>query len=136
MHFEVRVLTKLVNADEHTAVPLGFAQLGAAVRAFAPDRGDARGEFLGGSTSAQWFPEVDPRLRVQAEVPEAVGRQAAAVAAPAERRRGRSDDSKNGAVGQREALRGRGRILAERRDLAVALAEPAEHFGARENFLG
>src|SRR5712692_7595500 len=101
MHFEVRVLTKLVNADEHTAVPLGLAQLRPAVRAFAPDRGDARGEFLGRRACAQRLPEVDPRLRVQAEVPEAVGGQAAAVAAPAEGRGGRSDDSKNGAVGQR-----------------------------------
>src|SRR5579862_9608336 len=98
MHFKVRILAQLVDADEHAALAGGCAQLCAAVGARLPDRGNARGNFTGGSAIAQHSPEVDPRLRVQAQIPESIGGQAAAVARAAEGRSGRSNDSENRSV--------------------------------------
>ena len=122
VHFEVRILAKLLDPDEHAALARGGAQLRAAVGARAPDGGNARGNFLGRGACAQHLAEIDPGLRVQAQIPEPIRGQAAAVAAPAEWRGGRSDDAEHGAVRKPEALGGRGRIFVERRDRAVAFA--------------
>ena len=60
---------------------------------------------------AQRRAQVDAARRVQAQVPHAVGRQAAAVAAAAERLGGRRDDAEGRAVRQREAIGRRRRLL-------------------------
>ena len=47
VHFEVRVLAQLVDADEHAAMARGRAHLGATVIAPSPDRCDVRSEIFG-----------------------------------------------------------------------------------------
>jgi len=106
VHFEVRILSKFFDPDEDAAVACGGAQLRATICARAPNGRNARGKFLSRSARAQHLPQIDPGLRVQAHIPEAVRGQAAAVATAAERRGGRSDDAKDGAVGKLETLGG------------------------------
>src|SRR6266851_9669500 len=98
MHFEVRVQAKVLDPNKHAALPCGGAQLRAAIRARAPHGGNARGEFLGRSACAQHLAEVDPSLRVQAQVPKPIRGQAASVAALTKWRRSRCDDAKYRAV--------------------------------------
>src|SRR5262249_13948205 len=77
--------------------------------------------------TAQRPAQVDAAHRIEAEVPHAVGRQAASIAVGAERRRCRRDDAEYGAVAQAEAIRRCRRILDYGLDPAVALLEPLEY---------
>ena len=52
----------------------------------------------------------------------------------AKRRGGGSDDAEDGAVGQREARRGRGAFFDDGRDFSEARLEPRQHLIARKHF--
>ena len=73
-----------------------------------------------------------PRSSVETEIPRAVRRQPAPVARPAERRRGRGDDPERRAVGQPEALGGRGALLADRLDRPYRSRQLARSISARD----
>src|SRR5262249_56726295 len=98
--------------------------LGAAVGTRTPAAGDQRLDRRVRRTPAQRPAQVDAAHRIEAEVPHAVGRQAASIAVGAERRRCRRDDAEYGAVAQAEAIRRCRRILDYGLDPAVALLEP------------
>jgi hypothetical protein len=59
MHFQMRILAKLIDFDEHAAISCGGAQLGPAIAASTPSRSDTRGDVLHGHTCTQRLPEVD-----------------------------------------------------------------------------
>lgn len=46
VHFEVRVLPQLIDADQNAAMACGCAQFGAAIVAGLPDRSDLRRKFF------------------------------------------------------------------------------------------
>ena len=80
--------------------------------------------------------QVDSSRRVEAEIPQAVGGQPAAIAAPAERLGRGRDDPERGAVGQAEAI-GRGRRrFDDRLDRPVVGGEPLQHLAARDDPCG
>ena len=54
MHFEVRVLSELVDINEDAAMSCGRARLGPAVTASLPYGGDARGKFADRSACSQY----------------------------------------------------------------------------------
>jgi len=111
MHFEVWIQAKLLDANKYSALSCRGAYLRAAVRTRAPYGRNARGKFLRRSACAQHLAEVDPGLCVEAQVPDSIRGQPAAVAALAEWRGGRSDDAEDRAVRKPEAFSGRGRIF-------------------------
>ena len=71
--------------------------------------------------------EIDATVRVQTQVPHAVGCQPAAIARPAERLRRRRDDAEDGAVRQPESIRRRRRVVDEGLNGPVAARQPIEH---------
>src|SRR5712692_5990612 len=122
VHFEVRVLAKLLDTHKNAPQALRLALFGAAVAALLPQRGDGGLDLFSGRATAHRLPQVNPIPRVQTQIPNAVGGQPAAVAPPAEWRGCRGDNSEHSAVGQQEALGGRGAVLDHGLDAAVAAA--------------
>src|SRR5579863_7027346 len=104
----MRVPPKLLDPDQHAALARGCAQLRAAISARTPHGGNARGNLLGRGARSQHLAEIDPGLSIEAQIPEPVRGEAAAVTAPAERRRGRSDNSEHRAIRKPETLCWRG----------------------------
>src|SRR5712691_12099811 len=84
VHFEVRVLAKLLDTHEHAAHPLRHALLGATVGALLPRCGDHGHDSVSGSATAHRLAQVQAGRRVEAHIPDTVGGQPAAVAAAAE----------------------------------------------------
>src|SRR6478735_1439973 len=104
MHFEVRIL--LERAHRHERAPLAKleALLGAAVVACLPGTGQKSFQFAGGGPGAQRAAEIDAARRVETQIPDTVGREAAAIAAPAEGLGRRRDDTEGRAIGEGEAI--------------------------------
>ncbi len=128
VHFEVRVLAEVLDRHEAAALaPEGQAFLGTAVRALAPSGRDECGQLLARGAAAQRPTKVDAARRVEAQVPQAVGRQPATIAAAAERVGGRGDDAEQRTVWQREAVGWRRRVLDDRLDGAVPSRERVQH---------
>jgi hypothetical protein len=98
VHLEVRVLSKLVDVDKHAAVCLGRPQLSTAIVTPAPNGCNLCCELLSRDSFTQRAAEVDTRSCIQAQIPQAVSRKPTTVAAPTERRSGRSDDPKDRTV--------------------------------------
>ena len=118
---------------------IGFALFRAAIRADAPhtshEIGDSCRNLIRRGSAAQQAAQIRARHRVEAAVPNPVGRQPAAITARTERRGGRGDDAENGAVGQKETRRWRGTIAGDRGDLAIAPLQTGQHFRPRNDIL-
>src|SRR5919108_4639875 len=93
MHFEVWIFPKPLELDQHPPESELLALLGTPVTPVLPRRGDQGANVVARGPSAQGRSEVDALLRVEAQIPHAVGCQATAVATPTERRGGRGDDA-------------------------------------------
>src|SRR5690349_4531298 len=90
VHLEVRIALEAADLHERLAVAQRQPVLGAAVRAGAPAAGDQRLQLLGAGAAAEQPAQVDASRRVETQIPQAVGGEAAAVAVRAEGRgRGR-----------------------------------------------
>src|SRR4029077_11377851 len=98
VHFEMWILAKLLDPYQDAALSCGGAQFGAPIRSRAPNESNARGQLFWCSPCTQHVTEIDPGLRVQAQIPETIGGQAAAVATLAKRRRGGSHHPEYGAT--------------------------------------
>src|SRR5439155_17683630 len=126
MHLQVRVFAEASDLHEWRAIPKPQPQLGSAVRTPPPRAGDQRLQFVRRRSAAKRLPEVDAVLGVETQVPHAVGREPATIAARAERLGRRRDDAEDGAVGERVTV-GRGRALFDDRlDPSIAPAERLE----------
>src|SRR5258706_1198452 len=130
VHLEVGVALEL--ADLHEGAPAGRRQplLRSAILASLPRGADEGQQLLARSARPQRLAQVRAARRVEAEVPEAVRGEAAAVAGPAEGRGGGGDDPEHAAVEEPEALGGRGGLLHDRLDPAIALGEADPHLSA------
>src|SRR5262249_51284267 len=109
VHFQVRITPELGDLDEGRAMAKTQPVLGPAVGPLLPPPDDHLRELLAGRATPERRPQVDASGGVEAEVPEAVGREAAPVAVGAERRGGRRDDAEDRPVGQAVAIGGRRR---------------------------
>jgi NADH:ubiquinone reductase (H+-translocating) len=136
VHLEVGVLLERVGRNEHPALPLREAQLGAPVRPGMPAGRDPGGHALRALAVAQRLSEIESLPGVEAGEPDAVGREPGAIARRAERLRGRRDDAEDGAVGQAEPVGGRPRGFVDGLDAAVPALEPPKHLVARHDPVG
>src|SRR5205814_5838420 len=119
---------------ERVAFDQPEAFLRAAVLALAPQAEDARGEFLRARAGAQRGAQVGAARRVEARVPEAVGRQARAITGTTEGLGGRSDDPEALAARQSIAFRRRHRIAAGiGLDLAELGLDRGQDLGPRDD---
>src|SRR5258705_6731637 len=111
VHLEVGVALEL--ADLHEGAPAGRRQplLRSAILPSLPRGADEGQQLLARSARPQRLAQVRAARRVEAEVPEAVRGEAAAVAGPAEGRGGGGDDPEHAAVEEPEALGGRRGLL-------------------------
>src|SRR5579864_7391284 len=84
VHFEMRVEPELARLEERRTPrrPEPQPLLGAAVAASPPGRRDERGELIDRRSRAERAAQVDTFRGIETEVPEAVGREPAAVARP------------------------------------------------------
>src|SRR5262245_41774750 len=135
VHLQVRILAQATDLDERRAVAQPEALLGTAVRPPRPGARDEARELLAGGTVPQRPAKVDTFLRVEAEIPDAVGGQPASVAASAERLGGGRDDAEHRAVAQPVPVGRRGAFLDYRLDAAVPPAQRLEHLGAAHDLL-
>src|SRR2546428_9078928 len=92
---------------------------GPAPRPPLPPVDDQRLQLVSRASAAERLSEIDPLLRVEAEVPHAVGGEAAPVAARTERFGRRRDDAEERAVGKRVAVGGRPGLPGHRLDLSI-----------------
>src|SRR5262245_8331965 len=108
VHFEVRVVLERLERHERPPIAERQALLGASVVASTPGGRNHRFQILSAGAGAERGAQIDASSGVEAEIPDAVGREAAPVARPAERVcRGRNDAERR-AFRQREAICGRG----------------------------
>src|SRR5262245_33584851 len=135
VHLQVRILAQATDLDERRAIAQPEALLGTAVRPPRPGARDEARELLAGGTVPQRPAKVDTLLRVEAEIPDAVGGQPASVAASAERLGGGRDDAEHRAVAQPVAVGRRGAFLDYRLDAAVSPAQRLEHLGTAHDLL-
>src|SRR4030095_12313269 len=84
VHLQVRIRAQATDLDERRAIAQPQALLGAAVRPPRPGVSDEPRELVAGGAAPQRPAKIDARLRVEAEIPYAVGGQPAPVAARAE----------------------------------------------------
>src|SRR5215468_3039815 len=135
VHLQVRIRAQATDLHERTAVPQPQPRLGAAVGAPVPRARDQRGELVTRGSTAERPPEVDALLGVEAQVEDTVGGEPAAVAARAERLRRGRDDPEDGAVGETVAIGGRGALLDDCLNRAIAPLEHRQHLGAAHHLV-
>src|SRR6266550_5559740 len=87
VHLSMGIGAEAVQGIQGTAFRQRQALLGAAVGAPVPGVRDRRGQSFVRRTAAQRGAEIDAPLSVEAQEPGAVGGEAAAITAAAERRR-------------------------------------------------
>ena len=104
-----------------------------AVAARRPGGADQGPQVLARGARAQRLAQVGAPRGVEAEVPDAVGGEAAPVAGPAEGRGGGGDDPEHAAVGEPEAVGGRRALLHDRLDRPVARGEAGRASRARRH---
>ena len=121
-----------IDGNERRAIARGQTLLGAAIAAHFPRRANQLRELIGGGAGAQRPAQVGAVRGVQAQVPQAVGRQPAAIAALAERLRRRRDDAEDRAVRQAVAIGRRRRLFDDRRDRAVVRRRAAASISRRD----
>src|SRR3989441_9387613 len=85
VHLQVRVFAEASDLHEWRAIPKPQPLLGSAVRTPPPRAGDQRLQLVRRRSAAKRLPEVDAVLGVETQVPHAVGREPATIAARAER---------------------------------------------------
>ena len=97
VHLEVGIALQLADLDERAALgrPRREAGLGAPVGPAPPRARDQLPERLTARPTPQRLAQIEAGLRVEAEVPHAVGGEAAPVAGLAEGLRGRRDDAED-----------------------------------------
>src|SRR5206468_6715686 len=105
---------------EGRSIPQPQALLGPTIRPPLPPGDDQRLQLVSRASAAERLSEIDALLRVEAEVPHAVGGEAAPVAAGTERLGRRRDDAEDRAVGKRVAVGGRRALLDHRLDRSVS----------------
>src|SRR4029078_10484063 len=93
VHLEVRVALQRGDRDEDLARGGGRAFFGAAVRAHRPDRRDETRELFARGAFTQRTAQVEAAARVEAEQPQSVRGEAAAIAGGAERLGGGTRDT-------------------------------------------
>src|SRR5258706_2274342 len=133
MHLEMRILLQILGRDERGTLAQAQTLFRAAVAALAPPRLDQVGEPLVAGAGAQRAAQVGAVQGVETEVPDAVRREAAAIAGTAEGRRGRRDDAEDRTVRQREAVGGGGGVLLQRRDGTVLMLQALEDLGTGDD---
>lgn len=79
MHFSMGVFAQIVNLEERAASRCFQANLSAAIAAFFPRRTDIIDQYLPINARAQLRAQIVSLAGVQAEIPEAVGREATAI---------------------------------------------------------
>src|SRR5712692_8007775 len=70
VHFEMRVLAKLLDTHKNAPQALRLALFGAAVAALLPHRGDHGLDLFSGRATAHRLPQVNPIPRVQTQIPD------------------------------------------------------------------
>src|SRR6059036_841379 len=99
VHLQVRIFAQATDLHEGRPVPKPQALLGPTIRPPRPSVDDQRLQLVSRAAAAERLSEIDPLLRVEAEIPHAVGGEAAPVAARAERFGRRRDGAEDRAVG-------------------------------------
>src|SRR5438046_9528185 len=88
MHLEMRIaLEQILHRNERAPVAERDALLGAAIGAAAPALGDHRRQFAGCDAAPQRTAQIHAVRGVEAEIPDAVRREPAAIARTAKRPR-------------------------------------------------
>src|SRR5690242_1569194 len=87
VHLEVRIALEAADLDERGALTECEPVLGSAIGARRPAAADQRFELLVRRAAAQRAAQVDAAHRVETQIPETIGGQAAPVTVRAERRR-------------------------------------------------
>src|SRR5258706_917595 len=133
VHLEVGFAVEL--DDRHEGAPAGRRQplLRSAILASLPRGADEGQQLLARSARPQRLAQVRAARRVEAEVPEAVRGEAAAVAGPAEGRGGGGVDPEHAAVAEPEALGGLGGLLHDRLPLAVEVGAAVQYRAAGQH---
>src|SRR5258705_3774215 len=137
VHVPPRVRAQRVDLIERAAIGECQALLGTAIRARGPRRRNQGTQVVIGCARAQRLPQVHAALGVQTQEPGAIGREPAAVAAGAKRRRHRRNHAERGAIRQPEPLggRARGRPVVHGADWAVPRPPPLENLALPHHLL-
>src|SRR5690242_19238263 len=135
VHFSVGIRAERVDAIERASLCYAQPLLRATVSPSPPPVPDDRRQLLVRRAAAQWLPQIHAALRVEAQQPRAVRRDAASVAGAAEWGGRRRDDPERGPVGQPEPLRGCAARLDERLARSIAPATDLEDRPLRHDLL-
>jgi hypothetical protein len=100
VHFAAWILAQLLDLIQGTALGDLQTLLGAAIVAPGPSLADERDEFVVRGPLAEHGTHIDAVFTIQAQIPEAIGRQPAAVAILAKGLRRRCDDTDTNVTGQ------------------------------------
>src|SRR6185503_9317143 len=107
MHFEMWVALQPSDGNERRAIPRREAFFGATIASHFPRCANQLRELLVAGAAAQRTPQVGSMRGVEAQVPESISRQAAAIARMAERLRRRGNDAEDRSIRQHVAIRRR-----------------------------
>src|ERR1700758_2996314 len=137
VHFSMGIRAQRLDAIERASLCYAQPLLRAPVSPSAPPVPDDGRQLLVRRAAAQWLPQIQAALRIEAQQPRSVRRDAASVAGAAEWRGRRRNDPERGPVGQPEPLRGgRGAgIVGEGPNRTMASSEGLEDLALRHDLI-
>src|SRR5262245_28664641 len=102
----MRVALEAIDRNQRRSIACGETLLGPSIASDLPRRANQLRELLGCRARSQRTPQVRAVRGVQAQVPETVGGEAAAIAGVAERFGRRGNDAERQSIGERVAIGG------------------------------
>src|SRR5207245_2813365 len=135
VHFSMGIRAQRLDAIERASLRHTQPLLRPTILPSTPPVPDDRRQLLVRRAPAQWVPQILAALRIEAQQPRPVRRDAASVAGPAEWRGRRRDDPERGPVRQPEPLGGGTGFVGDGPDRAMAPSESLEDLPLRHDLI-